>query len=241
MEIQEAPVFEIDELVSSPAPPPRTFSFGLCIFLSAFLLFQLELIVAKHILPWFGGSSAVWTTCMLFFQAVMLAGYAFAHWSSSRLSSCTQAKLQLLLIALASLLFISAVLAWRSPLTPGGFLRQTLIAYPVLHILLVLILGAGAPFFLLSTTAPLLQNWFRLGREGDSSYRLYALSNIGSLFGLLSYPFLFEWLFDLRKQAWLWNVLFIAFLAVCAIVCRQMILSPTPDSGPALFVSSRPS
>jgi len=240
MEIQEAPVLEIDELVSSPVPPPRTYLFGLCILLSAFLLFQLELIVAKHILPWFGGSAAVWTTCILFFQAVMLAGYAFAHWSSSRLSPRTQARLQLLLIALASLLFLSAVLAWKSPLTPGGFLRQSLISFPALHILLVLILGAGAPFFLLSTTAPLLQNWFRLGTEGGSSYRLYALSNIGSLFGLLSYPFLLEWLLDLRKQAWLWNLLFVAFLVVCAAVCRRMILNPARDTAPPRFVSKRP-
>src|SRR5215470_15802324 len=101
MEIQEAPVFEIDELVSSPAPPPRTFSFGLCIFLSAFLLFQLELIVAKHILPWFGGSSAVWTTCMLFFQSVLFLGYVYAHWLNRRVAGRKQAVLHTLLLAIS--------------------------------------------------------------------------------------------------------------------------------------------
>src|SRR5262249_39117922 len=134
----------------------RTLLFGFGVLLSAFLLFQLELIVAKHILPWFGGSPAVWTTCLLFFQAVLLGGYAFAHWSSTHLSPRSQSKLQISVIATVFLLFIIAMLAWKSPLTPGGFLRQTLTGYPVLQILLVLTLGAAAPFFLLCTTTPLL-------------------------------------------------------------------------------------
>ncbi len=234
METRETLVLEIDEAGGSPNPSvaarPKTFLFGLSILLSAFLLFQLELIVAKHTLPWFGGSPAVWTTCMLFFQGALLAGYAFAHWTSSRLSPQAQGKLQLLVIALVFLFFVLTVLAWQSPLTPGGFLQQVLLDYPLLHILLVLTLGPGASFFLLSTTAPLLQNWFRFGAEDSSSYRLYALSNIGSLFGLLSYPFLLEWLFPLRNQALLWNVLFVAFLASYAVICRKITSRRATDT-----------
>ena len=245
MEAQETLVLEINETAGSATPSvparPRIFLFGLGILLSAFLLFQLELIVAKHALPWFGGSPAVWTTCMLFFQGALFAGYAFAHWTSTRLSPRAQSKLQLSVIALVFLLFVLEVLTWQSPLTPGGFLRQILSDYPLLHILFVLALGPGAAFFLLSTTAPVLQNWFRFGAEDSSSYRLYALSNIGSLFGLLSYPFLLEWLFPLRNQALLWNVLFVAFLASYAVICRKMISRHATDAIQPHLNSNRPS
>jgi hypothetical protein len=213
--------------------------FGLCILLSAFLLFQLELIIAKHILPWFGGSPAVWTTCMLFFQGVLLAGYAFAHWSSIRFSNRSHGRLQLTVIAVASALFALAVLAWESPLTPSGYVREAFTSRPVLHILLVLTFGVGAPFFLLSTTAPVLQHWFRTGTKDGSPYRLYALSNIGSLFGLISYPFLLEWMLPLRHQAWLWNVLFVAFAFLYVAVCRGMLSRPAQEASTPQAVSVR--
>ena len=244
METQEVPILKTAEAGARPFPArparSRALAFGFGILLSAFLLFQLELIVAKHILPWFGGSPAVWTTCILFYQGVLLAGYAFAHGSSSRLSPRTQGGLQLSVIATVLLFFLFEVLAWQSPLTPGGFLREILAGHPTLHILLVLTLGAGMPFFLLSTTAPLLQSWFRLGTEDKSSYRLYALSNIGSLFGLLSYPFLLEWLFDLRIQALVWNGLFVAFLAVYVVLSYRMFSRPATNAAPAPSISDRP-
>jgi hypothetical protein len=239
---QEAPVLEMEEGAPSPVPPaPPSRLFGLSILLSSFLLFQLELIVAKHILPWFGGSPAVWTTCLLFFQGALLAGYAFADWSSSHLSLRLQGKLQFSVITVALLLFVLAVLIWQSPLTPGGFLRQIRVGNPVGHILLVLTLSVGTPFFLLSTTTPLLQNWFRIGTEDKSPYRLYALSNIGSLFGLLSYPFLLEWLLNLRNQARLWNLIFAVFLAVYALICRRIMLQPATEMSSTLKISDRPS
>jgi hypothetical protein len=215
--------------------------FGLGTLLGAFLLFQLELIVAKHILPWFGGSPAVWTTCMLFFQAMLLAGYAFAHWSATRLSPRAQGKLQLTVIALASASFTLAVFTWGSPLTPTGRLREVFQGHPVLHILSVLALCVAAPLFLLSTTAPVLQHWFRLGGGAQSPYRLYALSNIGSLFGLLSYPLLLEWLLTLRHQAWLWNALFAVFAALYVIVCRGAVSHPAVELGRPQEQSEPPS
>ena len=196
--------------------------FGAGTLIGAFLLFQLELIVAKSILPWFGGSPAVWTTCMLFFQLTLLGGYAFAHWSATRLSLRGQSSLQLGVIALAIASFAAAVAAWGSPLTPGVLLRDALREQPVAHIFLVLSVCVGLPFFLLSTTGPLLQHWFRAEGEGESVYRLYALSNLGSLFGLISYPFLLEWSLTLHHQAWLWNALFLLYVPVYAILCRRV-------------------
>jgi len=215
--------------------------FGLAALLGAFLLFQLELIVAKHILSWFGGSPAVWTTCMLFFQGMLLAGYAFVHWSSTRLSPRAQGRLQLAVIALAFVPFTLAVFAWGSPLTPMGHLRDVLRSHPAFHILLVLALCAGTPFFLLSTTAPLLQHWFRIGAGNESPYRLYALSNIGSLFALISYPFALEWLFTLRHQAWLWNILFVVFAGLYVMICRGAVSRPATESISLEPGSERPS
>jgi hypothetical protein len=195
--------------------------FGLGTFLSAFLLFQLELIVAKSILPWFGGSPAVWTTCMLFFQLTLLCGYAFAHWSATRLSSRNQelVLIAIVLVALAS--FTVTVVAWGSPLTPGTILRDALLEHPIAHIFLLLLVCVGSPFFLLSTTGPLLQHWFRTDGQGESAYRLYALSNLGSLFGLTSYPFFLERSLTLHHQAWLWNALFLVYVPIYVILGRR--------------------
>jgi hypothetical protein len=206
--------------------------FGFSTLVGAFLLFQLELIVAKSILPWFGGSPAVWTTCMLFFQLTLLAGYAFAHWTATRLSARAQGSLQLGVIGLAIASFALAVLAWGSPLTPGVLLRDAFREHPIGHIFLVLSVCVGLPFFLLSTTGPLLQHWFRAEGQGDSVYRLYALSNLGSLFGLISYPFLLEWSLTLHRQAWLWNGLFLLYVPVYARLCRRAGTRNSIDEGP---------
>ncbi len=219
-----APLPTVEAARSPEVTRPKrggTALFGFGTLIGAFLLFQLELIVAKSILPWFGGSPAVWTTCMLFFQFTLLCGYAFAHWSATRHSSRAQSSLQLGVIALAVASFAVAVAAWGSPLTPGVLLRDALREHPIAHIFLVLSTCVGLPFFLLSTTGPLLQHWFRAEGQGDSVYRLYALSNLGSLFGLISYPFLLEWSLTLHHQAWLWNALFLIYVPVYALICRR--------------------
>jgi hypothetical protein len=242
METLTAPSAAVDR-VSGPAAETRRTGlnlFGFGVLLGAFLLFQLELIAAKHILPWFGGSPAVWTTCMLFFQGVLLAGYAFAHWGATRLAPRVQGKWQLMVIALALTSFALAVLAWGSPLTPAGNLRDVLRGHPVAHILLVLALCVGAPFFLLATTAPVLQHWFRVSAGNESPYRLYALSNIGSFFGLIGYPFLLEWLLPIRRQAWLWNFVFVAFAALYAVLCRRISAQRTGQSSVVEEESQRP-
>jgi len=198
--------------------------------LGSFLLFQIQPMIARFILPWFGGSPAVWTTCLLFFQLALLVGYAYAHALASRVEPRRQALVHLLLLAvsLATLPIIPA-LHWKTASTGG--------TAPVLVILLLLTATIGVPYWLLSSTSPLLQHWFRQADPTRSPYRLYALSNFGSLLGLVSYPFLFEPLLPLRPQAVLWSgayVLYAACAAACAVpALRQPRRAAASPSVPA--------
>jgi hypothetical protein len=196
--------------------------FAPIILLSAFLLFQTELIVAKYILPWFGGTPAVWNTCMLFYQSVLMLGYFYSHWLCSRLDNRAQARLHQRTLFIVLVALVTAASFWGSPLTPGASWKYVLTATPVLHILVLLAMAVGVPFFLLSTTGPLLQHWFARSYPGRSPYRLYAISNLGSLLGLLGYPFLLEWLLPIRGQALLWTAMFTAFLGLYALQSRAV-------------------
>jgi spermidine synthase len=186
-------------------PPPRgptptislsVIPYASAIFLSAFLLFQVEPIIARYILPWFGGTPAVWTTCMLFFQVFLLAGYAYAHLLASHLSPRYQALLHLSLVV-CSLVFL--------PITPGDTWKPDGNENPMLAIVLLLLVTIGAPFLLVSASGPLLQHWFNRTHPTLSPYRLYALSNLGSLLGLVSYPFFVEPQLGLSAQTFLWS------------------------------------
>ena len=203
--------------------------FAPIVFLSALLLFQSELILAKYILPWFGGTPAVWNTCMLFYQSVLLVGYAYSHSLCMRFEGRKQRRIHMGTVAIALIALGITVVLWGSPLTPGGHWKYVLSGNPILHILTLLAVSTGIPFFMLSTTGPLLQQWFGQVYPGRSPYRLYAISNLGSLLGLLGYPFLLEWLLPIRKQALEWAVLFVIFLIVCAaqnlMLGRQSLIS----------------
>jgi len=176
------------------------------IFLSSFLLFLVQPIIAKQILPWFGGSAAVWTTCLVFFQSVLLAGYAYADWTT-RLGARRQAMLHMALLAasLASLPILASS-GWK----PQGDEQ------PIVRILLLLGATIGLPYFLLSTTTPLLQAWYWRRFRSVVPYRLFALSNLASLAALLGFPVLFEPVFDLKTLGWGWSFLFAAFALLCA-------------------------
>jgi hypothetical protein len=176
------------------------------IFLSSFLLFLVQPIIAKQILPWFGGSAAVWTTCLVFFQSVLLAGYAYADWTM-RLGARRQALLHTVLLA--------ASLACLPILAASGWKPQGDEA-PVARILLLLGATIGLPYFLLSTTTPLLQAWYWRRWKAAVPYRLFALSNLASLAALLGFPLAFEPLFDLSELAVGWSFLFAAFAVLCA-------------------------
>ncbi len=199
---------------SSHAASPRiVWIFALTMFLSAFLLFQVQLIISKYILPWFGGSAAVWTTNMLVFQLLLLAGYIYSHLISGRLSPRTQSGLHLTLVAFALLLVAVLSIAWPSAVTPAATWKPSDSQHPVRDVILITLLATGLPFFVLSTTGPLLQRWFAQQGGDSRTYRLYSVSNFGSLLGLLAFPLLFEPLLRLRVQGALWSLLFVVFCA----------------------------
>src|SRR5829696_3590882 len=196
------------------------------IFTSAFLLFQIQPMISKAILPWFGGTPAVWTVCLLFFQSLLFAGYAYAHFTNAWLRPGQQAVLHILVLAAALVLlyFMHAV--------PGAHLQPRGDADPTTAILTILAVTIGLPYVVLSATGPLIQAWFARSFPGRTPYRLYALSNVGSLLALLSYPFLFERKFDLTSQASLWSAGFIAFAALCAYAAWRVRKTPAARAVP---------
>src|SRR5690349_2386699 len=195
--------------------------YALTIFLSAFLLFQVQPLIGRYILPWFGGTPAVWTTCMLFFQSILLAGYAYAHWTTNFLKPRGQAGLHLVLLIVSMACL---------PITPSSSWKPTGSEMPVGQILLLLTATIGAPYLLLSSTGPLMQGWFSQTNPNESPYRLYALSNVGSLLALVTYPFVFEPYLALQTQGTLWSWGYLAF-AMCGGWCALKQL-------PAVFNSA---
>lgn len=193
------------------------------IFLGAFLLFAVQLVLGKYLLPWFGGTPAMWTTCMFFFQTLLLAGYAYAHGvTHSSFSSRIQAVVHSTFLLLSLSLLCWLAIVWHSPLTPDVSWRPQGSDHPVLHLILLLSASAGLPFFVLSSTGPLLQSWFTKTHPGQSPYRLYALSNLGSLLALLSYPFVIEPWLSLRMQAYLWSGTFLCYVLLCGYCALQL-------------------
>lgn len=180
--------------------------YAITIFLSAFLLFQVQPMIGKMILPWFGGTAAVWATCLLFFQAALLAGYGYSHGIVKRLSPRKQWILHsaVLLLCLVALPVIPDA-GWK-PLTPDA---------PAMRILALLTMTIGLPYFALSTTGPLIQAWYVQANPGKIPYRLFALSNLGSMLALLTYPPLVEPNLALRNQGVIWSVGFGVFAALC--------------------------
>ncbi|MBW3625418.1 MAG: fused MFS/spermidine synthase [Armatimonadetes bacterium] len=227
-------------------------SYILTIFLSAFLLFQVQPILAKVILPWFGGSAAVWTICLMFFQVVLLLGYLYAHASTRYLSPKVQSGVHVALLAV-SLLFL--------PLMPRESWKPTGAEDPTLRIVMVLLITVGLPYLLLSSTGSLLQAWFVRQRPGlpraesrkemlegtdeetaESEsprevypYRLYAVSNAGSLLALLSYPILVEPTLPTRIQSFLWSGGYALFALLCGSIALQARTGRKVEaSGPAI-------
>ena len=203
----------------------REAPFGITIFLSAFLLFWVQLLLGKFILPWFGGAAAVWTTCMLFFQVLLLGGYAYAHLLSSRLKPRAQGLLHCAVVSSSLLLLGCLAVAWSSPITPGSRWKPHGADHPVVQIVTLLSICVGLPYFVLSSTGPLLQSWHWRVYEGGSSYRLYALSNLGSFLSLLAFPALLEPGLTLRSQAWLWSLAYFVFAMTCIYSALRGIAS----------------
>jgi SAM-dependent methyltransferase len=191
--------------------------YALTILVSAFLLFQVEPVIAKIILPWFGGSAAVWTTCLLFFQMVLLLGYLYAH------AVVRYLKPRVQMIVHGSLLLVSVAVL---PIYPSLAWKPTGTEDPTFGILRLLLITIGLPYFLLSTTGPLLQAWYARTFKGAMPYRLYALSNAGSMFALISYPFLFEPVFTTHEQSSIWSIAYGVFILLCAYTAFRAGSSP---------------
>jgi len=191
--------------------------YGITIFLSAFLLFEVQPVIAKIILPWFGGTSAVWSTCMLFFQLVLLLGYLYAHWLHTRLAPRRQAFVHIMVLVLS----LAAL-----PILPAAHWK-TAAGQPSFRILALLSATVGMPYFLLSSTSPLLQAWYARSHKEGMPYRLFALSNFASMLALLSYPLLVEPNLPNRVQAYGWSIGYTLFVAVCAVAAWRSAAAAT--------------
>ncbi|NVB43036.1 fused MFS/spermidine synthase [Pseudenhygromyxa sp. WMMC2535] len=178
------------------------------IFLSAFLLFLVQPVIARQILPWFGGSAVVWATCLVFFQSVLLAGYAYADFVIRKLTARRQLLVHCILLGVS--------LLWL-PIAPGAQWKPTGEEQPALQILGLLVATIGLPYMVLSTTSPLIQAWYWRRYESSVPYRLFALSNFASLLALLAYPVAIEPWIPTRGQTWGWSGLYVLFVAVCGV------------------------
>jgi hypothetical protein len=179
--------------------------YGATMGLAGFLLFQVQPVMAKYILPWFGGSAATWIVCMLFFQLALLAGYAYAYLVTRPLSLGWQVVLQILLLAAGLLLL---------PITPSDSWKPSASGDPTWRIIVLLTASVGAPYALLATTSPLLQRWLAQLPNDIEISRLFAISNFGSFLGLLSYPFIVERVWSSQEQTSLWSVMFSVYAAL---------------------------
>jgi spermidine synthase len=190
--------------------------YALSIFVSAFLLFQIQPMIARYILPWFGGTPAVWSTVQLFFQVFLTGGYAYTAWLIGRVPARKQVWVHITMLA-ASLLGVLALgLLWPSPVTPDTSWKPLSVDTPIADIFKLLFVAVGLPYFLLSTNSPLMQAWFNRALPGRSPYWLYALSNIGSLLGLAAYPFIVEPMLTLKEQGWAWTGGYVLFVLLAS-------------------------
>ena len=193
---------------------------ALSIFSAAFLVFQIQPIIGKYILPWFGGGPAVWTTTVLFFQLFLFLGYLYAHLSATRLSVRQQLTIHLALIAGAAALL---------PVIPADTWKPADPAMPTIRIVLLLTATLGIPYLTLAATSPLLQAWSYRVRSQGAPYRLFALSNFASLAALITYPFVVEPLLSRPNQALIWSIGYVVFGA--ATLGAAVVLWRTSGKG----------
>jgi hypothetical protein len=200
---------------TSASSPPRTTTtpFATAIFTGAFLLFLIQPLAGRYVLPWFGGAAGTWTVCLLFFQSTLFGGYAYAHLLNRWLPARRQ-------IALHLGLLLGAVV-WLPPIPQPPDVGAAA-EHANLVLLWTLVSSIGPLFVLLAATNPLIQCWFHAARSDRSPYRLYGLSNLGSFSALIAYPVLLEPFLTRSTQAWLWAAGYIGFVAACAWCARSL-------------------
>ena len=209
--------------------------YAITVFAGAFLLFQVQPIIAKLILPWFGGSAGVWTTCMVFFQAGLLLGYLYAHWIVHQFRPKWQAVIHTALLALSAICL---------PILPDPAWKPAGAEAPAALIFALLAVTVGLPYLLLSTTGPLIQAWY--ARRGHSSlpYWLFALSNLASLAGLLAYPFVIDRFVATQTQAAGWSAGYAVFAILYATAAIRSARARTEPAvapeGPATALEDGP-
>src|SRR3972149_4701487 len=209
---------------------------ALSLFLSSFLLFMVQPLIGKYILPWFGSSPAVWSASLVLFQVLLTGGYAYAYTLTGLLTPRRQARVHWLFLGVSVLALLLGAIFWHAPLLPGPAWRPSEVDYPFWDVIKVLLVAVGIPYFLLATNSTLLQVWFNVLYPGRSPYRLYALSNLASLLGLLCYPILFEPLLSVTAQARWWTLAYsLYFGSACFLAWR---FRRSFSAAPAQTVSS---
>jgi len=200
----------------------RRFEYAhLAIFLGSFLLFQVQPMFAKSILPLFGGTSAVWTTCLVSFQLLLLAGYSYAY-ILSKTSATKQVRIHTILIAVSAFIVLAGYLFGKSPMGAPHVWQPGSTTFPFLRVVSLLLVAVGLPYFVLSSTSPLFQFWKRGDTSKDALYSLYSVSNAGSLLGVVSYPIIVEPLLPLHLQFIFWSVGFCTYVILSVMALRSI-------------------
>jgi SAM-dependent methyltransferase len=185
--------------------------YAFSVLFSAFLLFQVQPMIGKYILPWFGGTPTVWSTVLLFFQVLLTAGYGYAYWLLERMRGRRQGIVHLVFLGISLGVLAVTAMVWPSPLTPDAGWRPQGSDLPIWGIIRILTVAVAIPYLLLASNSTLMQAWFGRDNPTRTPYRLYALSNAGSLLALISYPVIFEPNLTLRAQSYLWTAGYVVF------------------------------
>ncbi len=188
--------------------------YAVSIFVSSFLLFQIQPLIGKYILPWFGGTSSVWSASLLFFQSLLTGGYAYSYWLTGKVSYFRQRWVHISFLFLSLVLIITNLFFWDSPILPVNTWQPRSGYSPLFAVFQVLFVAVGFPYFLLATNSTLMQVWFTYQHPSRSPYQLYAISNAASMIGLIAYPTLVEPYLSLKKQSILWAFIYLIFVLI---------------------------
>ncbi len=215
--------------------------FAVSVFLSAFLLFQIQPMIGKFILPGFGGTSAVWSTVLMFFQILLTGGYAYAYWLIDRGPNRKRIMIHIALLTASLVIMLVLALSRQWPTVPGQSWQSASTADPVWEICKLLGISVGLPYFLLATNSTLMQAWYRRTKLQRAPYFLYALSNAGSILGLVGYLLIAEPGLTLHEQGLAWSAGYLLFALLAGYgAFRSLRTRPEPVKNPGKEVVAGP-